>query len=524
MKLNRIIGAFEVHRVTAPPAASDDAGPDPDIGSLHYRSDAVEPGGLFAAIPGHTVDGYDFIPDALSRGARAVITGKPFTGDAVVIETPDVRKALALASARFHGDPSARLCLVGITGTNGKTTVSYLVESILKQAGFQVGVIGTVNCRYGDKTIPNPVTTPESLDLQRILAEMVDAGVTHVVLEASSHALELHRLEGCRFDVGVFTNLSRDHLDFHESMDAYWESKKRLFTEFLAPGPGKKEATAVINRNDPRGAALFDALQIRKISAGRSGDNDIRPEDLELGPAGSTGRVRTLNGGFHFKSLLTGHYNVENILCAAGVGAALGIPADEIKAGIESLTRVPGRLERVGAGAGRLVYVDYAHTPDALENVLKTLNRTISARVICVFGCGGDRDREKRPQMGRIAGRFSNLAVITSDNPRSEPPMSIIEQIRQGAKTAAGRVYSPGELADGFAENGCVVEPDREKAIRLGIHAAREGDAVLIAGKGHEDYQVLGDRTISFDDRLVAEAILQEGAPSQGSALDAGSV
>ncbi|MCP4690736.1 MAG: UDP-N-acetylmuramoyl-L-alanyl-D-glutamate--2,6-diaminopimelate ligase [Desulfobacterales bacterium] len=524
MKLKRIIEAIDVTRVTGPPASRGGAGSDPDIASLHYQSGDVGPGGLFAAIPGLKADGHDFIPDALSRGARAVITEKPFEGDVAVIETPDARKAMALAAARFYGDPSGRLRLIGVTGTNGKTTVSYLVESILKRAGFRVGVIGTVDCRYGEKTTPNPVTTPESLDLQRILAEMVDAGVTHVVLEASSHALDLHRLEGCRFDVGVFTNLSQDHLDFHRSMDAYWESKKRLFTEFLSPGKGKEGATAVINRNDPRGAALFDALSIRKISAGRSGSDDVRIESPGLGPAGVSGRVRIPGGGFHLKSPLTGDYNVENILCAAGVGAALGIPAGRIQAGIESLARVPGRLERVDDPDGRLVFVDYAHTPDALENVLKTLNRTTPSRVICVFGCGGDRDREKRPRMGRIAGRFSNLAVITSDNPRSEPPMAIIEQIRQGVGNGAGRVYSTAELADGFRQDGCVVEPDREKAIRLGIRAAREGDAVLIAGKGHEDYQILGDRTISFDDRRVAKAILREETSSRGLAAEAGGV
>ncbi len=515
MKLSQLMEIIEVTRVTGPSPGRGDAADDPVIGSIHYQSGTVSPGGLFAAIPGFTVDGHDFIPDALARGARAILAEKPHRGDGLVIETPDVRKALALASARFYGDPSERLCLVGLTGTNGKTTVSYLVESILKQAGFRVGVIGTVNCRYGETIIPNPVTTPESLDLQRTLAEMAAAGVTHVVLEASSHALDLRRVEGCRFDVGVFTNLSRDHLDYHRSMDAYWDSKKRLFTEHLAPGPGKKRTAAVINRDDPRGAALFEALSIPKISVGRTEDNDIGIEDLALGLDGVSGRVRTPDGGFRFKSLLTGDYNVENILCAAGAAAALRLPADRIKAGIESLARVPGRLESAGSDNGRFVYVDYAHTPDALENVLKTLNRITSARVICVFGCGGDRDREKRPMMGRIAARLGALAVITSDNPRSEPPMEIIEQIRQGAKTEAGRVYSPDELAGGFREDGYVVEPDREKAIRLGIRAARPGDAVLIAGKGHENYQIIGDRTLPFDDRLVAKAILREETPGE---------
>jgi UDP-N-acetylmuramyl-tripeptide synthetase len=485
---------------------------DPDIASLHARAQNVQPGGLFVAIQGYAADGHDYIGQALEKGAVAVVVQKPvnLSSGIPLIEVEDTRRALAALAACFYGHPSEKLVVVGITGTNGKTTTSYLVERILLQAGYAPGVIGTVNYRYAGETYDNPVTTPESLDLQRILDRMLAAGVTHVVLEVSSHALDLHRVDGCWMDVGVFTNLSQDHLDYHKDMERYWRCKKTLFTDILRSGPKHKRAAAVINRNDPKGEELARIAGLKKITVGDAPDNTVRSDISKQDLSGIAGRIDTPAGSFDFRSALVGRYNCENILCAAGVAVALDIPTAAIKAGIENAAVIPGRLEPIPNQEQRFVYVDYAHTPDALRNVLAALTAIAGRRVLCVFGCGGDRDRGKRPQMGKIAAQMCDLAVVTSDNPRSEAPLVIIDQILVGTRQVCRREYSAVELGNGTPEKGYAVEPDRRKAIRLAIAASRPGDTVLIAGKGHETYQILGGKTIAFDDRTVAAQALAD--------------
>jgi len=495
--------------------------PDREISSIHYRAQDVQPAGLFAAIEGQTADGHDYIDQALQKGAAAIVVQKKPGQSAspediagtrdkypVIIQVPDTRIALADLAACFYKNPSQFMHLTGITGTNGKTTVAYLIESILLKAGFKVGVIGTINYRYGDKAFANPMTTPESLDLQRILAEMLSAGVTHVVMEASSHAMDLYRIRGCRFNLAVFTNLSQDHLDYHGDMQSYWFSKKRLFTEYLTHGSQNDHAVAVINCDDSKGKELADLLSIKVIKTGSAPECEIKAETSRYGLVGTNGRLSLPRGSFDFKTPLVGTHNLENILSACGAAAALDIAPDTIKSGIEALAAIPGRLESIENSSGRFVYVDYAHTPDALENALSALKSIAAARIICVFGCGGDRDREKRPLMGEIVARLCDLAVVTSDNPRSEDPAAIIDQILPGIEQANKHRYSSDILKTGFDKKGYAVEPDRRRAIELAIRVSRADDAVLIAGKGHETYQILGDRTIDFDDRKEARNAL----------------
>ena len=491
--------------------------PDTGISAIHYRAQEVELHGLFVAMAGQRADGHDYIGQALARGAAAIVVEKQparsFLIEAgttfaqsgpLMARVPDSRKALADLAACFFKQPTEQLTLIGITGTNGKTTVTYLIESILSAAGYKTGVIGTINFRYAGQTFPNPMTTPESLDLQRIMAEMLQNGVTHVVMEVSSHAMALSRIRNCRFDAAVFTNLSQDHLDFHGDMQSYWYCKKRLFTEYLMQGPKTDKAVAIVNCDDPRGNELAQDLSLPVIKTGSSPGCEIKAETSHYGIMGTEGRVSTPQGSFDFKTPLVGIHNVANILSATGVAAALKIPLTAVKAGVESLSAIPGRLERIDNSMQRFVYVDYAHTPDALENSLSALKHIAPARIICVFGCGGDRDREKRPLMGEIVARLCDLAIVTSDNPRSESPTSIIDQILPGIEAAGGVQYSEQDLKTVFANKGYIVEPDRRRAIELAIMASRPQDTVLIAGKGHETYQILGPTTIHFDDREEA--------------------
>jgi UDP-N-acetylmuramoyl-L-alanyl-D-glutamate--2,6-diaminopimelate ligase/murE/murF fusion protein len=516
LKLSSLIKGTPIKRLDGRSITDDDGierlrDLNREISSLHSRAQNVKPGGLFVAIKGFAADGHDYIEQAVKKGAAAVITHKPATVPSGVlsVEVTNSRAALASLASRFYGAPSEKLMVIGITGTNGKTTTSYIIESILRQAGKTVGVVGTINYRFAGKEYANPVTTPESLDLQRILKKMLDAGVTHVVLEVSSHALDLHRIDGCFMDVAVFTNLSQDHLDYHKDMADYWACKKRLFTEVLLSGPKRDNALAIINANDPRGRELKEVKDLKRLMVGDSDGNDMWAESTEQSLYGLSGKICTPSNRFDFQSPLVGIHNVENILCAAGVGHALGIPPKVIKAGIEDLEKIPGRLEPVSNDRTRFVFVDYAHTPDALEHALTSLKTVSRKRIICVFGCGGDRDRGKRPQMGSIAVRKCDLTVVTSDNPRSEPPLQIIEEILNGTRKRSYREYVPDDLTAGFTEKGFTVEPNRRSAIYLAIAASRPGDTVLIAGKGHETYQILGDKTISFDDRLEAERALR---------------
>ncbi len=490
---------------------SQEFDPDPEILSIHYRSNDVRPGGLFVAISGSVADGHDYIESAVKNGAVVVIAQKPVECNVAVMEVKSSRKALALISAVFFGKPSKKLCVIGVTGTNGKTTTTFLVESILLKAGYKTGVIGTVNYRYSGKAFDNPMTTPESLDLQKILFEMAEAGVTHVVLEVSSHAVDLHRIYNCWLDIGVFTNLTQDHLDFHGDMETYWSCKKRLFTENLRLGPKKNNAVAVINFENNKGIELSKTVGDMKIfSAGLSKDCLIKASDIRADSSGVSGAVSSPAGVFNFRSSLVGTYNLENILCATGVGISLEIPLEIIRSGIELFQNVPGRLERVTNNIKRFVFVDYAHTPDALENVLSALKKVINGRLICVFGCGGDRDKTKRPKMGEIASQLADLCIITSDNPRTEDPDVIIDQIVNGLSFDSGMKYLPWELESGFLQKGYSIIPDRREAIQASIKASDSEDTILLAGKGHETYQILSTGTIPFDDRIEAETALEK--------------
>ncbi|MBL0732483.1 MAG: UDP-N-acetylmuramoyl-L-alanyl-D-glutamate--2,6-diaminopimelate ligase, partial [Desulfosarcina sp.] len=418
MKLHDLLKSTRVRKIYLNGCSRHEA----EISSIHYRAQEVLPGGLFVAVKGLAADGHDFIDTALARGAKAIVTQKPVYADSIIIEVENTRKALARISSTFYHNPSEKLVIIGVTGTNGKTTTACLIESILKKAGISAGVIGTINYRYAGHVFNNPMTTPESVDLQKIFAEMLGHGITHIVLEVSSHAIELHRIDCCNFDIGVFTNLTQDHLDFHGDMDTYWACKKRFFTEILRPDIGDTKKMAVLNCDNKYGRELFEELPGNNISTGSSQKNMIYPEILQQDLTGMEAAFFSPDGNYNIKSSLAGQYNVENMLCAAGAGFALGIKTDIIAFGIEDLKSVPGRIERIDNDFQRFVYVDYAHTPDALKNVLSTLKSLIKKslikkslvkkslakqRLICLFGCGGDRDKAKRLLIGERAAALS---------------------------------------------------------------------------------------------------------------------
>jgi len=476
-----------------------------EVTSLHYDTRNVRPGGLFVAIQGFLTDGHNYIQDAVNMGAVAVVSQKPTDAPVPVFQVSDSRKSLAVLADRFFGNPSRHLTIVGITGTNGKTTTAYLIENILLASGCNVGVIGTINYRYMGKIYDNPVTTPESLDLQRILAEMISEGVTHVVLEVSSHAIDLSRVEGCRIDIGVFTNLTQDHLDYHGNMDQYWACKKRLFTEYLGVD---KKALAVINTDNPYGLELVSDLSYPCITTGHSSGSTIRSKSMVIDFNGIRGTITTPQGSVSLDSCLVGKHNLENILSATGVGSALTLPPEAIQTGINRTLSVPGRLERVPGDQERPVYVDYAHTPDALENVLLALKQPGAPTYNLYFWLRRIQNKAKRPLMGQIAAAVSDLAIVTSDNPRFEKPGDIIDEILPGIQGISQNEYSVEELQDGFNHKGYCREPDRKRAIQTGIRTAKPGDIVLIAGKGHETYQIIGDTSTPFDDRIVAQSVL----------------
>jgi UDP-N-acetylmuramyl-tripeptide synthetase len=506
MKLSALINEIDqAARVVEAPASDI----DPDITEIFCNAQLVRPGGLFVAIQGFSADGHDFIDQAVDNGAAAVICDKPSRPRVVTVCVDDSRRALAEVSTSFYGHPSKAMVLVGITGTNGKTTVTYLVESVLQAAGKKPGVIGTINCRFGGMRYDNPVTTPESLDLQRILSQMRDAGVTHAVMEVSSHALELHRVHGCHFDVAVFTNFSQDHLDFHKDMDRYWDAKQKLFRELL-PASHSSINRAVINVDTHKGAELAQQIGLPCLTSGSGPTPDVKIEASRFDLNGIDAVIKTPQGKMAIHSPLVGRHNLENILNAIGVGLSLDIPLETIASGINRLDNIPGRLERISNDCGRYIYVDYAHTPDALENALLALRALTFDRIICVFGCGGDRDRAKRPQMGAIAARLSDLTIVTSDNPRTEPPDRIIDEIVAGVHQVSQRRYSRHALESGFHGKGYGIVADRREAIGLSVRASRAGDTILIAGKGHEPYQLIGRDKLPFDDRLEAQSAVKD--------------
>ncbi|MFH0777340.1 MAG: UDP-N-acetylmuramoyl-L-alanyl-D-glutamate--2,6-diaminopimelate ligase [Candidatus Eisenbacteria bacterium] len=468
--------------------------PEVDVTQVAYDSREVGPGGVFVCVSGLHKDGYEFVREAVSRGTVAVVLDRdmPVEG-AVRVLVPDARVALASLACQFYGHPSRRLKLVGITGTNGKTTVSYLVKAICTEAGLRVGVLGTIGFKFGDVDLKGSHTTPEAPEFQGLLARMVGEGITHAAVEVSSHALAMRRSYGTEFDAVVFTNLSRDHLDFHGTFEEYKRAKLKLFVDEERGVGEKRKPFAILNQDDPAFSEFAQAARENIVTYGTSEAAQVRATQVEVLPEGSIFHVLWSGEDLQVRLSLSGAFNVTNALAAFAVGVSLGLEAHQVVRGIQSVRGVKGRLERVHKGQSFSVFVDYAHTPDALSNVLKTARPITEGDLICVFGCGGDRDRGKRSQMGRVSGELADYTVITSDNPRSENPLAIIAQIEEGIRGANARY---------------VVIPDRREAIGHALGTAKPADSVLIAGKGHEDYQVLGDRTVHFDDVEVAEEVL----------------
>lgn len=483
-----------------------------EVKGLAYHSREVQEGFLFAAIQGRREDGRNYIPEAIRRGAKALLVDSLLEEiEATQVVVPEVREALARLAAAFYGHPSLSLKVIGITGTNGKTTTSYLIESILREAGRHPGVIGTINYRFQGQVCPAPTTTPESLDLQRVMQNMRAAGVTDVILEVSSHALDMQRVRACHFNVALFTNLTRDHLDYHGSMEDYFRAKQLLFTQYL--GESKKDSRfAVVNLDDPKGEELLSVAQGNKFGYGIKKRGDVWLEEVVEGPDGVWCRVRTPRGNYEIESLLIGQHNIYNLLAAISVGEVLGLPISAIRKGLKELSRVPGRLELIKGEDGLRVFIDYAHTEDALERVLITLRKIYPGRLLVVFGCGGDRDKGKRAKMGQVAALGSDLAIVTSDNPRTEDPLAIIREIEKGLRQVKAQKCSPAELinqVDFFDQQPhYVIVPDRREAINLAILLAQPKDVILLAGKGHENYQIIGAERIHFDDREEAERAL----------------
>ncbi|HET7752785.1 MAG TPA: UDP-N-acetylmuramoyl-L-alanyl-D-glutamate--2,6-diaminopimelate ligase [Anaeromyxobacteraceae bacterium] len=490
--------------VIAGTGAAGDLGADPDVQQVTCDSRAVRPGALFCAVRGVQSDGHDFAAAAARAGAAAVLAERVVDCEpARLLLAPDSRYAMAIAAANFHGRPAESLTLVGVTGTNGKTTVAYLVEACARAAAIPVGILGTVTWRWPGFEREASHTTPESTELQAMLAAMRDSGTRVACLEVSSHALAQHRVAGLRFRAAGFTNLTRDHLDYHGDEEHYLAEKRKLFTEHL-----RADGVAVVNEEDAAGARLARELRDRGATVwgtGRSARREVSATAATIGLAGISAHVTTPAGAFELRSPLVGAHNLENLLTATGLALAAGIPLDAVARGLASSPGAPGRLERVEQG-GVAVFVDYAHTPDALERALTALRALSPRRLIAVFGCGGDRDRGKRPLMGAAAARLADLVVVTSDNPRTEDAAAIIADILPGVDGAGlGRLDGAGARA-GAA--GYVVVPERREAIDLAVAAARPGDAILLAGKGHETYQIVGKEKRHFDDREEARRAL----------------
>jgi len=468
-----------------------------EITGVSTDSRSIQPGNLFVAIAGTAADGHRFMGDALERGAAA-LAGQlppPHAGENAYVHVPDSRIAAAFLAEAFHGFPSRELELVGITGTNGKSSTLYLIRSILDRAGLPSSAVGTISYSIGDTTVPAVNTTPGPVELSSALRQAVDAGHGHFVMEVSSHALHQHRVEALRFKIGVFTNLSLDHLDYHETMDEYLDAKKRLFELLPSASEG---GTAVISADDERGKDIAAATSADILTFGLSDEADIRAANVKTSVSRTSFDVVTPKGDFSATLKLLGRHSVYNALAATGACLGLGIDTPTIKEGLESLVIVPGRFERIRHGQTLEVIVDYAHTPGALESLLESARTICKGKLILVFGAGGDRDRSKRPEMGGLAATLADFTVVTSDNPRSEDPYRIVLDIEIGFQRKGkerGQHY--------------LVIVDRREAIEEALNAAEVGDLVIIAGKGHETYQVFKDTTIEFDDRAVVRDWLQ---------------
>lgn len=503
MKLSDLLDSIEILN-----ARGDLSG---EVGSLCYDSRCCDKGSLFVAVSGLKADGHGYIGEATARGARIVVyerEGTPLPENIPAVRVRDSRIALGALGRRFYGDPSSRLCLIGVTGTNGKTTVTYLLESILQAAGHAAGVLGTVNYRYQGTIVPAPNTTPESFEMQRMLATMADAGVTHVVAEVSSHAVDLRRVDDCDFDLGIFTNLSQDHLDYHGTMEAYYEAKKRFFAAILPGSKKTRDIRMVVNSDDPAGSRLLQEVDLPAWSFGTGPTCRVRALRYGFTLAGTTADIQAGSDRFTLTSPLIGRFNLYNLLAATAASLSLGLPVESIIRGISDLKTIPGRLELVSRAGEPCVFVDYAHTEDALSKVLENLLPFRKKHIVTVFGCGGDRDRGKRPRMGAAAIMGSDWTILTSDNPRSENPREILAEIEGGIPPGAASKQDPDEPLDQGSGKRYTVIPDRRAAIEAAIRHAGMDDVVLIAGKGHEDYQIIGDKRLWFDDRVVAREAL----------------
>jgi UDP-N-acetylmuramoyl-L-alanyl-D-glutamate--2,6-diaminopimelate ligase len=472
--LSALVATLPDHEIRGDPSTS--------ISDAAYRSSDAGPGFVFFCVAGSRRDGHDFAAEAVARGASALVVEWWLPLKVTQVLVPSVRLAMGPMSAELFGRPADRMAMVGVTGTNGKTTVTYLLESIFRSAGSTPGIVGTTGARIDGEPTPFPRTTPEAPDLQRLLARMVERGVDAVAMEVSSHGLDQHRVDGVVYDCAVFTNLTQDHLDYHASMEEYFQAKAKLFTVTMA-------RRAVVNIDSAEGRRLLGS-GLPTLTYGLGADADLRATEVETSLSGLSFRV----GGVVIRSSLRGGFNVENCLAAFATARSLGIPDHLAERGIGELRGVPGRMETIEEGQEFLVIVDYAHTPDSVENVLRAARPLTAGRLIAVLGCGGDRDRRKRPLMGKVTTALADLSVITSDNPRSEDPVAIIAEIETGAREGGGPY---------------VVEGDRRLAIRLALGRARPGDVVVIAGKGHETGQEFADHTIPFDDRVVASEELR---------------
>lgn len=477
------------------PGAVLQGDPEVDITGIAYDSRQVRPGDLFVCIKGFRFDGHSFVHDAVNKGAAAVVieAGRLCEGLSVpVIHAADTRLALGLLSACFYDYPSRKLRIIGVTGTNGKTTTTYLIKAVLESAGYKVGLIGTIQSLIGEEVIPAERTTPEASDLQRLLSRMVAEGCSFAVMEVSSHALSLNRTAGTDFDIAVFTNLTQDHLDFHTSIQDYLAAKTKLFADLEG-----KDKAAVLNGDDEHSHYIAQRCKVPIITYGIENAADCQARDIKIGPEGLTYRLQCAGEVLAVSLPITGYFNVYNSLAAVAACRALQVDLRTAVKALAGAPPVPGRLEPVSSGQDFAVLVDYAHTPDGLENVLRTVRDLTRNRSIVVFGCGGDRDKGKRAVMGEIAGRLADVVIVTSDNPRSELPEAICEEIAEGVKRTIGS--KPWETI-----------VDRRQAIRRAIMMAETGDTVLIAGKGHETYQILKDRVVHFDDREEASRSLKE--------------
>lgn len=468
----------------------------------HITADSrtVQEGSLFICLVGATVDGHSFVEKAVQDGAVAVVVSKPVTvpDHVALIYVEDTRQALQAAVPFFYDYPASKMRMIGVTGTNGKTTTTHIIAHLLRSQGYTVGVIGTVHILIDDQSYPIHNTTPDVADLQQILQQMVDAGVTHCIMEVSSHALALGRTAGVEYDTAVFTNLTQDHLDFHKTFDNYLAAKAKLFKQVSASYQVKEGKGAVINVDDAYGQSIVDVTTSPMITYSTEGKGSMNASDLTVTAKSSKFTLNYDGKSYPISTKIAGMFNVYNTLAAVGATLYEGLSMEEIVKGLATFTAVPGRFELIEEGQDFAVVVDYAHTPDGLENILQTAKKIVENRILVVFGCGGDRDATKRPIMGRIAAQFGDRVFVTSDNPRTEDPVQIVKDVEVGVREG---------LHDDVTYEVIV---DRREAIHKAIAEATTSDVVIIAGKGHEDYQILKDETIHFDDREVAREALKE--------------